>query len=71
MESLSPLVVTGPAAAVEAERVYVYMRDEYPSVLKILADEIAALAEIAAANAILAELSAHDGATSSDVSAAR
>ncbi len=31
------------AWAVEAERVYVYMRDEYPAVLSILAAEIAAL----------------------------
>jgi NADH:ubiquinone oxidoreductase subunit F (NADH-binding)/NADH:ubiquinone oxidoreductase subunit E len=31
------------AWAVEAERIYVYMRDEYPAVLHILASEIAAL----------------------------
>jgi formate dehydrogenase beta subunit len=31
------------AHAVGAERIYLYMRDEYPAVLKILADEIAAL----------------------------
>ena len=31
------------AAAVEATRVYIYMRDEYPAVLHILATEIAAL----------------------------
>ena len=31
------------AWAVEASRCYIYMRDEYPAVLKILADEIAAL----------------------------
>ncbi len=31
------------AWAVEAERCYIYMRDEYPAVLKILAKEIAAL----------------------------
>ncbi len=31
------------AWAVEAERVYIYMRDEYPAVLHILAKEIAAL----------------------------
>ena len=31
------------AAAVEADRVYIYMRDEYPAVLNILAKEIAAL----------------------------
>ena len=31
------------AWAVEAERVYIYMRDEYPAVLHILAHEIAAL----------------------------
>ncbi|WGH79707.1 NAD(P)H-dependent oxidoreductase subunit E [Jannaschia ovalis] len=31
------------AWAVEAERVYIYMRDEYPAVLEILATEIAAL----------------------------
>ncbi len=31
------------AHAVEAERIYFYMRDEYPEVLRILADEIAAL----------------------------
>jgi formate dehydrogenase beta subunit len=31
------------AWAVEAERIYVYMRDEYPAVLHILAHEIAAL----------------------------
>ena len=31
------------AHAVEAERIYIYMRDEYPAVLQILADEIAAL----------------------------
>jgi len=31
------------AHVVEAERCYVYMRDEYPAVLKILRDEIAAL----------------------------
>ena len=31
------------AWAVEAETCYIYMRDEYPAVLKILADEIAAL----------------------------
>ncbi len=31
------------AWAVEAERIYLYMRDEYPAVLHILADEIAAL----------------------------
>ncbi len=31
------------AWAVEAERAYIYMRDEYPAVLQILADEIAAL----------------------------
>ena len=31
------------AWAVEAERVFIYMRDEYPAVLTILADEIAAL----------------------------
>ncbi len=31
------------AWAVEAERVYFYMRDEYPAVLRILADEISAL----------------------------
>ncbi len=31
------------AWAVEAERVYLYMRDEYPAVLEILATEIAAL----------------------------
>ena len=29
----------------EAERVYIYMRDEYPTVLKILADEITAIEE--------------------------
>ena len=33
------------AHAVEAERVYVYMRDEYPAVLEILRTEIAALEE--------------------------
>ena len=33
------------AWAVEAERVYIYMRDEYPTVLKILADEITAIEE--------------------------
>jgi formate dehydrogenase beta subunit len=31
------------ARAVEAERIYLYMRDEYPAVLHILAQEIAAL----------------------------
>ncbi len=31
------------AWAVDAERCYIYMRDEYPAVLQILADEIAAL----------------------------
>lgn len=31
------------AHAVEAERIYIYMRDEYPAVLKILGKEIAAL----------------------------
>ena len=31
------------AWAVEAERCYIYMRDEYPAVLQILADEIAAI----------------------------
>ncbi|MEM1038209.1 MAG: NAD(P)H-dependent oxidoreductase subunit E [Pseudomonadota bacterium] len=31
------------AWAVEAETVFIYMRDEYPAVLKILADELAAL----------------------------
>ena len=31
------------AWAVDAERIYLYMRDEYPAVLHILADEIAAL----------------------------
>jgi NADH:ubiquinone oxidoreductase subunit F (NADH-binding)/NADH:ubiquinone oxidoreductase subunit E len=31
------------AWAVEAERIYIYMRDEYPAVLHILAEEIAAL----------------------------
>jgi NADH:ubiquinone oxidoreductase subunit F (NADH-binding)/NADH:ubiquinone oxidoreductase subunit E len=31
------------AWAVEAERCYIYMRDEYPAILSILADEIAAL----------------------------
>ena len=31
------------AHAVGAERIYLYMRDEYPAVLKILADEIAAM----------------------------
>ncbi|MGB0703325.1 MAG: NAD(P)H-dependent oxidoreductase subunit E [Paracoccaceae bacterium] len=31
------------AWAVEAEKAFIYMRDEYPAVLKILADEIAAL----------------------------
>ena len=31
------------AWAVEASRCYIYMRDEYPAVLKILADEISAL----------------------------
>jgi len=31
------------AWAVDASRCYIYMRDEYPAVLKILADEIAAL----------------------------
>ena len=31
------------AWAVDARRCYIYMRDEYPAVLKILADEIAAL----------------------------
>ena len=31
------------ASVVEAERCYVYMRDEYPAVLQILRDEIAAL----------------------------
>jgi formate dehydrogenase len=31
------------AWAVEAERCYIYMRDEYPAILRILADEIAAL----------------------------
>jgi formate dehydrogenase len=31
------------ASAVEAERIYLYMRDEYPAVLHILAHEIAAL----------------------------
>ncbi|MEM7378092.1 MAG: NAD(P)H-dependent oxidoreductase subunit E [Pseudomonadota bacterium] len=31
------------AWVVEAEAVYIYMRDEYPAVLKILADEIAAV----------------------------
>ncbi len=33
------------ARAVEAERIYLYMRDEYPAVLRILAREIAALEE--------------------------
>ncbi|WP_294621748.1 NAD(P)H-dependent oxidoreductase subunit E [uncultured Roseovarius sp.] len=33
------------AWAVEAETCFIYMRDEYPAVLKILADEIAALEE--------------------------
>ncbi|MEM7425702.1 MAG: NAD(P)H-dependent oxidoreductase subunit E [Pseudomonadota bacterium] len=33
------------AWAVEAKRVYIYMRDEYPTVLKILADEIKAIEE--------------------------
>jgi NADH:ubiquinone oxidoreductase subunit F (NADH-binding) len=33
------------AWAVEAERLYLYMRDEYPAVLEILAREIAALEE--------------------------
>jgi len=33
------------AWAVEAERIYLYMRDEYPAVLHILAHEIAALEE--------------------------
>ncbi|MEM6375174.1 MAG: NAD(P)H-dependent oxidoreductase subunit E [Pseudomonadota bacterium] len=33
------------AWAVEAEKCFIYMRDEYPAVLKILADEIAALEE--------------------------
>jgi NADH:ubiquinone oxidoreductase subunit F (NADH-binding)/NADH:ubiquinone oxidoreductase subunit E len=33
------------AWAVEAERIYLYMRDEYPAVLHILAQEIAALEE--------------------------
>ncbi len=33
------------AWAVEAQRVYIYMRDEYPTVLKILADEIKAIEE--------------------------
>jgi len=31
------------AWAIEAEKAYIYMRDEYPAVLKILKDEIAAL----------------------------
>ncbi len=31
------------AWAVEAERIYLYMRDEYPAVLHIFAHEIAAL----------------------------
>ncbi|NIP77149.1 MAG: NADH-quinone oxidoreductase subunit F, partial [Xanthomonadales bacterium] len=31
------------AAVVEAERVYIYMRDEYPAVLEILRREISAL----------------------------
>jgi formate dehydrogenase len=31
------------AWAVDAERIYLYMRDEYPAVLRILADEITAL----------------------------
>jgi NADH:ubiquinone oxidoreductase subunit F (NADH-binding)/NADH:ubiquinone oxidoreductase subunit E len=35
------------AWAVEAERVYIYMRDEYPAVLEILAREIAALEDAA------------------------
>ena len=33
------------AWGVEAERVYIYMRDEYPTVLKILANEIKAIEE--------------------------
>ncbi len=33
------------AWGVEAKRVYIYMRDEYPTVLKILADEIKAIEE--------------------------
>ena len=38
------------AWAVEAERIYLYMRDEYPAVLHILAHEIAALEEAALIN---------------------
>ncbi len=46
LERTPHLVLEGmliAAWAVEAERVYLYMRDEYPAVLHILAEEIAAL----------------------------
>ena len=46
LERTPHLVLEGmliAAWAVKAERIYLYMRDEYPAVLKILATEIAAL----------------------------
>ncbi len=46
LESMPHLFLDGvlmSAWAVEAEKAFTHMRDEYPAVLKILADEIAAL----------------------------
>jgi formate dehydrogenase len=46
LETRPHLVLEGmllAAHAVEAERIYLYMRDEYPAVLRILRDEIASL----------------------------
>ncbi|WP_026381227.1 NADH-ubiquinone oxidoreductase-F iron-sulfur binding region domain-containing protein [Afifella pfennigii] len=50
------------AWAVEAERVYIYMRDEYPGVLEILAREIAALEEAGIAEPGFLELRRGAGA---------
>ncbi len=50
------------AWAVDASRCYIYMRDEYPAVLKILADEIAALESAGIADAGFIELRRGAGA---------
>jgi len=50
------------AWAVDASRCYIYMRDEYPAVLKILADEIAALESAGIVEAGFVELRRGAGA---------
>ena len=50
------------AWAVDASRCYIYMRDEYPAVLKILADEIAALESAGIVDAGYVELRRGAGA---------